>query len=368
MNKQCKKVFLALSGGVDSAVSALLLKKKGFEVIGIFMKNWSSCNWLTEKRIAERIAYILDIQFEVWDFEFEYKREVMDYFFAEYAAGKTPNPDIECNRKIKFGLFFNKAFSMGADNIATGHYTRIINKNGRTFLYKGSDQNKDQSYFLYTLTEEKLSKIIFPIGNLIKKDVRTLAKKNNLPNHDKKDSQGICFVGKIHLPEFLSEKLSINSGLIINKHGVKIGVHNGVQYYTEGQRVGLKLSGFLEPLYVAYKAIEQNIIIATEKNSPLVNNSVVYLQSLHTINEGIPMNNNVYAKIRYRQHEQEVTITLNKNKVKVKFTKPQFGLSCGQSIVFYQRDCVLGGGVIIKVEKPNKEIKYALNQYNLMKV
>ena len=308
-----KKVIVALSGGVDSSVAALILKKQGYHVIGIFMKNWhdesvtisNECPWLEDSNDALIISEKLGIPFQVIDLSKEYKKRIVDYMFREYKEGRTPNPDILCNKEIKFDIFLSKAESLGADYIATGHYCRKKeSKKGNKTIYKlieGKDKTKDQSYFLCQLNQIQLSKVLFPIGDLKKTDVRKIAKENGLITANKKDSQGLCFVGKIKLPEFLQQKLKIKRGKIIKvapdekifkkvlknvkdenylkksvqkykyseSSGEMIGYHDGAHFFTIGQRKGLQVGGFKKPLFVIEKDVKKNIIYVGEgKNHP----------------------------------------------------------------------------------------------------
>lgn len=245
-----KTVVVGMSGGVDSSVTAALLKEQGYSVIGVFMKNWSEdfgdygCTWAEDAEDARKVAQVLDIPFYVWNFEKEYKEKVVEYFLNEYTAGRTPNPDILCNSEIKFKVFLEKALALGADYVATGHYARVKevkDNDGQTEfqLLKGIDPAKDQSYFLYRLTQKQLSRVLFPIGEFEKSHVRELARKFNLPTHAKKDSQGICFIGKIDVREFLMEKIKAKSGEIVTTTGQVIGRHTGLPYYTIGQEKAL---------------------------------------------------------------------------------------------------------------------------------
>src|SRR3989344_4972158 len=283
-----KKVFVGLSGGVDSSVAALLLKQQGYEVVGVYMKNWSQdlpgmpCPWKEDFQDAKRVAVQLSIDFKVYDFEKQYRHEVVDYMLNEVKAGRTPNPDIMCNQEIKFKLFLNTALSDGTDLIATGHYARIVNSNQKLEnsgaaknkkliansslliprLLQAKDENKDQTYFLYRITKEALQKTVFPLGELTKPAVRELAEKNNLVTAKKKESMGICFVGKVPIKDFLSQFIKTKAGKIIDQSGVTIGEHDGAIFYTIGQRHGLEVGGGL-PLYVTGKDMKKNEVHVT---------------------------------------------------------------------------------------------------------
>ncbi len=348
------KVFIGLSGGVDSAVSAMLLKQAGYEVTGVFIKVWHpdflECNWKEERRDAMRVAVELEIPFLFFDFEEEYKKEVADLMIAEYAKGRTPNPDVLCNRVIKFGSFWKKSKELGADFIATGHYAQIEKNNDRSYLKEGKDKNKDQSYFLWTLTKSDLSHTIFPIGHLEKSEVRKLAKKFNLPVMNKKDSQGICFMGEINLEEFLSHFIKTKPGLVLNVSGQVIGKHSGAIYYTNGERKGfeiIKKTPQDNAYYVLSKNIKKNTITVSDIPEEITSLSPkrIFVTDLNLVSYN--ENQNISARIRYRQQKTPITIEkIDKNLATVMFTETQLGVSNGQSIVFYQDDYCLGGGII----------------------
>ena len=336
-------IYVGLSGGVDSSVAALLLLEMGNRVTGVFMKNWSDCDWIAEERWAKKAAAHLGIPLETWDFEKEYREHILSNFYKEYKRGRTPNPDVLCNKVIKFDFFLNKALSAGADAIATGHYARVVDGH----LYKGKDQKKDQSYFLYALTKKQLANVCFPLGELEKHDVRELAKRANLSNFDKKDSQGICFVGAIDVKTFLEQKLPKEQGMIVTAEGDVIGKHDGAYFYTEGQREGLYLGGLKEPHYVAYKDMKTNTLIATPKDHPLLYAQKVRVKDMHWIHPTSVTA--VTAKVRYRQDDQEATISKTEKGYEIIFASEQFAMSKGQSVVAYKSDEVLGGGVIDEV-------------------
>lgn len=361
-----KKVFVGLSGGVDSAVSAALLKKRGFDVTGVFIKVWQPdflpCSWRDERRDAMKVAIALDIPFLFFDFEQEYKRGVADKMIAEYRAGRTPNPDILCNKEIKFGAFWQKAKAMGADYIATGHYVRIepspplgklfTEGRARYVLKEGRDKEKDQSYFLWTLTQNDLSHVLFPIGNLEKSEVRSLARRYHLPVSEKKDSQGICFIGDVSMDEFLAHFISSKSGKVLNTKDEIIGTHKGSALYTIGERHGFDIYK-KEPedgaFYVIAKDTKANTITVSNLKSEinLLSPTKVAVKNINWINE--PTKPSLSARIRYRGEKIPVTLFPADKKLGVEFGEPMRGLSLGQSIVFYQGESCLGGGVMSKV-------------------
>lgn len=335
-----------MSGGVDSSVSAALLKEQGYEVIGVYMKNWSQdlpgfiCPWKEDFQDAKRVAVQLDIDFRIYDFETEYRHKVVNYMVSEYRAGRTPNPDIMCNQEVKFKLYLETALEDGADLIATGHYARI--HNGQ--LFSGLDTTKDQSYFLYRVTNQALNKSLMPIGEMKKPDVRAKAKKLGLYTADKKDSQGICFVGKVGIKEFLLNELGRQpEGPIIDQTGKQIGKHDGALFYTIGQRHGLDVGGGL-PYYVTSKDLSNNTVYVTnDLNDQALWTKEVKLQNLHWINE-TPIGNKEYkARLRYRG--PLVSCRINENILILK--DEQRGLSAGQSAVIYADYKVLGGGIIV---------------------
>jgi tRNA-specific 2-thiouridylase len=338
------RVFVGLSGGVDSAVSAALLKEQGFDVTGVFIKVWSPdflpCTWREERRDAMRVAVELGIPFLFFDFEEEYKKAVADKMISEYALGRTPNPDILCNREIKFGAFWKKAKELGADYIATGHYAQNLNNQ----LFEGQDGEKDQSYFLWTLTEEDLKHCLFPVGHLEKKEVRRLAEKFNIPVALKKDSQGICFLGDVDLQTFLPHCLEIKSGEVLNTKGEVIGRHKGAIYYTLGERHGFgitKNSPDSKAFYVVSKDMKANTITVSNEEQEIKDLSPIKIKvkDINLINRDTSA---THARIRYRG--DKVKIDLDGDTVK--FESPQRGLSTGQSIVFYSGQECLGGAVV----------------------
>ena len=340
-----KKVYVGMSGGVDSSVTAALLKEQGYQVTGVYMKNWSQdlpgfiCPWKEDYQDAKRVAVQLGIDFKLYDFETEYRQKVVDYMVAEYQAGRTPNPDIMCNQEVKFKLFLETALADGADMIATGHYALI--KDGQ--LLTGKDPKKDQSYFLYRVTEAALSKSLMPIGELEKTEVRKIAKKLGLATAEKPDSQGICFVGKVGIKEFLLNELGEQPpGPIIDQSGKTIGQHDGALFYTIGQRHGLDVGGGL-PYYVTKKDIKKNeIYVTTNLDDKDLWSKELKLQDLHWINAK-PKNGQKYqARLRYRGPLVECTIHDNI----LTLSAEQRGLAAGQSAVIYDGDHVLGGGIL----------------------
>lgn len=352
------KVMVALSGGVDSAVAALLLKQKGYDVTGIFMQNWETenddphCQAEQDLTDAYQVSQALEIPFKVVNFSKEYWQNVFQYCLDEYAAGRTPNPDILCNKEIKFKVLLAHALNLGADYLATGHYVRKCN-NSPNKLQKGIDTNKDQSYFLYTINQKALSHALFPIGELKKSEVRDIAKKAGLMNHNKKDSTGICFIGERKFKTFLSEFLLATPGLMKTPEGKVIGKHDGLMFYTLGQRKGLNIGGRQDAKssawYVLDKDIENNtLIVGQGDHHPLLFSDQLICEKLHWINEEIPDISLTYsAKTRYRQPDQICKITpLNKELLQVDFKESQRAITPGQSIVFYHHDICLGGGII----------------------
>ena len=335
------RVFVGLSGGVDSAVSAALLKEARYDVTGVFIKVWQPdflpCSWREERRDAMKVAIALDIPFLFFDFEEEYKKGVVDTMVREYKAGRTPNPDVLCNREIKFGAFWKKAKELGADYIATGHY------------WSGE---KDQSYFLWTLTQEDLSHTLFPVGHLEKSEVRKLAKKFNLPVAEKKDSQGICFIGDVTMEEFLSHFIKTESGKVLNTEGDIIGTHQGAVLYTIGERHGFEIekkSPEAGAHYIISKDLEDNTITVSNSLQEIssLSPTKIFLKSVNWITE--PSGPSLSARIRYRGEKIPVTLSLSGKKLTVEFPKPVRGLSMGQSIVFYEDENCLGGAVMDKV-------------------
>lgn len=360
-NKSKKTVFVGLSGGVDSAVSACLLKEQGYNVVGVFMKNWSGddyglqadCPWEQDQKDAEAVCNAIGIEFRSFNFEKEYRAKVVEYFFNEYSKGRTPNPDVMCNKEIKFKLFLEKAQDLGADLIATGHYAiRTDDSSGNPHMLKGIDNNKDQTYFLYNLSKDQLSRTLFPVGSLEKPEVRKLAEKFNLPNAKKPDSQGICFIGEINVLQFLMKRIPEKQGDIIDiDTKKKVGTHKGVYFHTIGQRGGLGIGGQEIPYYVVDKDIDNNIIyVGHGNNHPAMFKKEVILENVHLINPDLETDifddKNLSASIRYRHKPEAGILVKDSNIYKFIFNNPQRAVSSGQSLVLYRENECLGGGII----------------------
>ena len=350
-----------MSGGVDSSVAALLLIEQGYDVEGLFMKNWEEdddddyCAAAVDLKDASAVSDTLGIKLHTINFSSEYWDRVFQHFLDEYRAGRTPNPDILCNKEIKFRAFLEHAQSLGAEKIATGHYARNRQINNKTQLLRGLDSNKDQSYFLHALNQHQLSHAMFPIGEFDKPYIRELAKTNDLLTYDKKDSTGICFIGERRFSTFLEKFLPAKPGEIHNITGECIGKHNGLMYYTLGQRKGLGIGGLKEsdeePWYVVEKDLINNILkVAQGHNHPAMFNNILETSQLNWIEGKEPdetITAKLSAKIRYRQSDQECVLTrIDNTKYSVYFTQAQRAITPGQSIVFYHNEVCLGGGVI----------------------
>jgi len=353
------RVVVGLSGGVDSAVTALLLKQQGYDVIGLFMKNWEDddddeyCSTRQDFIDAAAAADVIDIDFEAVNFAIEYKDRVFAEFLREYAAGRTPNPDVLCNAEIKFKAFLDHAMRLGAHKIATGHYARVREHDGKFALLKGSDTMKDQSYFLHRLSQEQLSKAMFPVGEINKTDVRRIAEKAGLPNHAKKDSTGICFIGERPFRAFLERYLPKQPGIMLTPDGKLIGEHQGLMYYTIGQRQGLGIGGKKNsdgtPWFVADKQLATNTLIVVQGHDhPRLKKNTLRASDLSWIADTPPQTTNCYAaKTRYRQSDAACQVELiSDGSMTLTFTEPQWAITPGQSAVVYEGEICLGGGII----------------------
>ncbi|MCB5190324.1 tRNA 2-thiouridine(34) synthase MnmA [Methylobacillus arboreus] len=354
-----KKVIVGLSGGVDSSVAALLLKEQGYEVTGLFMKNWEDddtdeyCPAKQDLIDAAAVADKLGIEIEAVNFSKEYKERVFANFLEEYSAGRTPNPDILCNSEIKFKAFLDHAMALGGDLIATGHYAQVREKNGLFQLMKADDGTKDQSYFLYRLNQTQLSKTLFPLGHLLKREIREIARRAGLPTSEKKDSTGICFIGERPFQEFLSRYLPRTPGEIQTPEGKVVGQHNGLMYYTMGQRQGLGIGGSKEsngePWFVAGKDMQRNVLVVVQGHDhPLLLNDGLVAGNLHWIAGEDPQTHWVYAaKTRYRQPDAPCEIDrLEGGITDIRFGQKQWAITPGQSVVVYESNVCLGGGII----------------------
>lgn len=376
-----KNVYVGMSGGVDSSLTAALLVEQGYNVTGVYMKNWTQdlpgmrCPWADDLADAKRVAVQLGIDFKVFDFEKEYKQKVVDYMIDEYKAGRTPNPDIMCNQEVKFKLFLEAALEDGADMIATGHYARVVPavKTGpvegftpssdflsetseagvapslatRAVLERAVDDNKDQTYFLYRVTGEALSKTLFPLGEFTKPQVREMAKERGLYTAGKKDSQGICFVGKVGIRDFLSQYVQQSPGKIIDKKSGKVlGHHDGAIFYTLGQRHGLELGGGL-PYYVVGKDMDKNeVYITTDLNDTSLWRDIVLLSNIHWINEA-PPKGEYDIRVRHRAPLVKAKLRYENDEAVLELKNPERAVAAGQSVVIYSDDTCLGGGIVV---------------------
>jgi tRNA-specific 2-thiouridylase len=352
-----KKVFVGMSGGVDSSVAAALLQRQGYDVTGVFIKvwqaDWMPCTWKDERRDAMRVAAKLNIPFLTLDAEEEYKREVVEYMIREYASGRTPNPDVMCNKYVKFGSFLKYAEEHGADFIATGHYAiREDDKYAKSHMKISKDKEKDQTYFLWTLSQQTLKKVLFPIGGYTKTDVRKLAKKFDLPTADKKDSQGLCFIGKVDMKDFLKHYLPEKQGDVLDERGEIIGHHEGTHFYTLGARHGFvitKKSSDDMPFYIVSKNIEANTLTVSHKTHEENQHKTEFiLKDVNWISEtSLKEEKKLQARFRYRQKLQSCNIEqAGKKEYKVIFDEPQEFVASGQSVVVYEVEKCLGGGII----------------------
>jgi tRNA-specific 2-thiouridylase len=345
-----KKVFVGMSGGVDSSVTAALMVEHGYDVTGIYMKNWSQdlpghyCPWKEDFQDAKRVAAQLGIKFKMYDFETQYKDKVVNYMIDEYKLGRTPNPDIMCNQEVKFKLFLNTALDEGADMIATGHYARVIDKQ----LYAAKDKNKDQSYFLCRIPKSALGRVIFPIGELDKPEVRKMAKDRGLVTATKKDSQGICFIGKVSIREFLSQYVKPKTGSIIDQNGKSIGTHEGALFYTIGQRQGLKVGGGL-PYYVVDKDMSKNIVfVSTDLADKRLWTNKLILSQLHWLDKLDVEAKNYKLRTRYRAPLIKIdSISFNDKNLLLSLDSEVRAVTPGQSAVIYQGDHLIGSGIVI---------------------
>jgi tRNA-uridine 2-sulfurtransferase len=349
------KVVVGMSGGVDSSVAALLAKRAGHEVVGLFMKNWEDddddeyCSTREDLIDAAAAADRIGIDLEAVNFSGEYKERVFAEFLREYAAGRTPNPDVLCNAEIKFRAFLDHAMRLGAEKIATGHYARVLTSEGGHQLLRGIDASKDQSYFLHRLTQEQLSRVMFPVGELKKSEVRRIALEAGLPNHAKKDSTGICFIGERPFREFLNRYLPKVPGKIVDEKGATVGEHIGLAFYTIGQRKGIGIGGAGEPWYVADKRIDTNeLVVVQGHDHPLLMKKALSASDAAWVAGRPPLAPSTHtAKTRYRQADAPCTLSnAQQDEITVEFSAPQWAVTPGQSVVLYDGEVCIGGGVI----------------------
>ncbi|MED3624485.1 tRNA 2-thiouridine(34) synthase MnmA [Neobacillus thermocopriae] len=361
------RVVVGMSGGVDSSVAALLLKQQGYDVIGVFMKNWDDtdengvCTATEDYNDVIRVCNQIGIPYYAVNFEKQYWDKVFTYFLDEYRAGRTPNPDVMCNKEIKFKAFLEHAMNLGADYLATGHYARVEYRDGEYKLLRGLDANKDQTYFLNQLTQKQLSKVMFPIGNLEKSRVREIAKEAGLATATKKDSTGICFIGERNFKEFLSQYLPAQPGNMETLEGEVKGRHEGLMYHTIGQRHGLGIGGAGEPWFAVGKDLKRNVLYVEQgfHNEKLYSDALIAVNVSWVSDREKPAEFECTAKFRYRQEDHKVTVQLlEDNKVKVKFHEPIRAITPGQAAVFYNGDECLGGGTIDEVYKNGERLTY----------
>ena len=355
--KYSKKILVGLSGWVDSAVAAYLLKEQGYDVTAGFMINYLApegevCPTREDIEVAKEVAAYLQIPFFTFDYRDEYEEKVLNYMYEGYKKWITPNPDIMCNSEIKFRVFLDEALELGFDAVATGHYAQIKETGlprdqSQYALFKWVDANKDQSYFLAWLSQEQLSRALFPIGHLEKSEVREIARKAGLPNAERKESQGICFVGKVDIKEFLQKKIPNSQGDIVDIHGKVLGKHKGIFYYTIGQRKWLEIGGLPEPIFVMKKDVKNNRLIIWYGKDEELYSDILYIDELHILWEEKEFPKKCHAKIRYRQVDQECEISSSQKWYIIKFKTPQRAIASGQIIAFYDGDELWGSGVII---------------------
>ncbi|HAM81531.1 tRNA 2-thiouridine(34) synthase MnmA [Ornithinibacillus bavariensis] len=366
-NNKDIRVVVGMSGGVDSSVAALLLKEQGYDVVGIFMKNWDDtdefgvCTATEDFEDVVRVCNQLDIPYYSVNFEKQYWDKVFTYFLDEYKAGRTPNPDVMCNKEIKFKAFLDYALDLGADYLATGHYAQVREHNGKYEMLRGVDSNKDQTYFLNQLSSDILEKVMFPLGHLPKSKVREIASEHGLATATKKDSTGICFIGERNFKEFLSEYLPAQPGEMMTLEGVIKGKHDGLMYYTIGQRQGLGIGGSGDPWFVVGKNLTENVLYVEQgyHNENLYSDELI-ATDLNWINPNdVKETFSCTAKFRYRQEDSGVTVhVLEDGNVRVVFDESQRAITPGQAVVFYDGEVCLGGGTIDKVLKQGKELDY----------
>lgn len=362
-----KRVVIGMSGGVDSSVAAYLLKEQGYDVIGIFMKNWDDtdengvCTATEDYDDVIKVCNQIGIPYYAVNFEKQYWDKVFTYFLDEYKAGRTPNPDVMCNKEIKFKAFLEHALALGADYLATGHYARVEERDGQFRMLRGKDANKDQTYFLNQLNQDQLKHVLFPIGEIEKKRVREIALEQGLATATKKDSTGICFIGERDFKTFLSGYLPAQPGNMETMDGKVIGKHDGLMYYTIGQRHGLGIGGAGDPWFVVGKDLKRNVLFVGQnaQNEALYSTSLIADNVSFTTTEEKPAEFHCTAKFRYRQQDTGVTVRLiGDDKVEVVFDEPVRSITPGQAVVFYQGDECLGGGTIDHVFRDNKKLDY----------